>query len=79
LIYYQEFYTHCIILVNKTWREMRATREDFKKVFDVVREQIENALATDRPKTFDQFRSQVGLSKEIDVPIVLAIVPYSKV
>jgi len=26
-------------LVAKTWKEMRATMEDFDKVFDVVREQ----------------------------------------
>jgi engulfment and cell motility protein 1 len=49
------------VLLNKTWREMRATREDFRKVFDVVREQIEKALSSDRPKTFDQFRTQVSM------------------
>jgi len=59
---FEEFYTHCVIILNKTWREMRATREDFKKVFDVVREQIEKALqgkTNSGPKTFDEFRNKV--------------------
>ena len=34
----------CATLVTKTWKEMRATVEDFDKVFDVVREQIKRAL-----------------------------------
>ena len=24
---FEEFYTHCVIILNKTWREMRATRD----------------------------------------------------
>ena len=37
-------------------------REDFKKVFDVVGEQVEKALQTKTnsgPKTFDEFRNKV--------------------
>ena len=37
-------------------------REDFKKVFDVVREQVEKALqgkTNSGPKTFDEFRNKV--------------------
>jgi len=59
---FEEFYTHCIVILNKTWREMRATREDFRKVLDVVREQIENALQcriTCGPKTFEEFKNKV--------------------
>ncbi|XP_023334300.1 engulfment and cell motility protein 1 [Eurytemora carolleeae] len=59
---FEEFYTHCVIILNKTWKEMRATREDFKKVFDVVREQVEKALqgkTNSGPKTFDEFRNKV--------------------
>ncbi len=40
-------------------------REDFTKVFDVVREQIEKALITKNtggPKTFEEFRTRVSLS-----------------
>jgi engulfment/cell motility protein 1 len=31
---FEEFYCICIILLNKTWKEMRATIEDFTKVND---------------------------------------------
>jgi len=66
---FEEFYSYCVVLLNKTWREMRATREDFTKVFDVVKEQIESSLvpdrSQDRPKTFDQFRSNVKSYGEI--------------
>ena len=60
---FEEFFCHCVIQLNKTWRDMRATKEDFNKVFDVVVEQIEGSLnpenARDRPKTFEQFRQNV--------------------
>jgi len=66
---FEEFYSVCVVLLNKTWREMRATREDFTKVFDVVKEQIESSLVPDRsqerPKTYDQFRSNVKSYGEI--------------
>lgn len=29
---FEEFYCICIVLLNKTWKEMRATTEDFVKV-----------------------------------------------
>ena len=38
-------------------------REDFTKVFDVVREQIEKALLTKNnggPKTFEEFKNRVS-------------------
>ena len=38
-------------------------REDFTKVFDVVREQIEKALLTKHnggPKTFEEFKNRVS-------------------
>jgi len=65
---FEEFYTHCIIILNKTWREMRATREDFRKVFDVVKEQIEKALQCKTncgPKTFDEFKNKVKSYSDI--------------
>lgn len=61
---FEEFYFNCMLILNKTWREMRATREDFTKVFDVVREQIEKALQS-KPKTFDEFKSKVRSYSEI--------------
>lgn len=61
---FEEFFCQCIVLLNKTWREMRATREDFQKVLDVVKEQIESSL-NHRPKTFDMFRSSLKSYSEI--------------
>lgn len=29
---FEEFFCVCIVLLNKTWKEMRATKEDFVKV-----------------------------------------------
>ena len=66
---FEEFYSYCIVILNKTWRDMRATRLDFTKVLDVVREQLEASLMPDnikeRPKTFDQFRCNVKSYAEI--------------
>uniref|UniRef100_A0A8C5QYF0 ELMO domain-containing protein n=1 Tax=Leptobrachium leishanense TaxID=445787 RepID=A0A8C5QYF0_9ANUR len=41
----QELFSVCIQLLNKTWKEMRATQEDFDKVMNVVKEQISRTLA----------------------------------
>uniref|UniRef100_A0AAR2JK38 ELMO domain-containing protein n=1 Tax=Pygocentrus nattereri TaxID=42514 RepID=A0AAR2JK38_PYGNA len=53
-----EFFCICIQLLNKTWKEMRATSEDFNKVMQVVREQITRAL-TVKPNSLDQFKSRL--------------------
>lgn len=53
---FEEFYCSSIILLNKTWKEMRATTEDFVKVFSVVREQITRALQS-KPSGLDQFKN----------------------
>ncbi|KAI4504552.1 hypothetical protein M0802_000102 [Mischocyttarus mexicanus] len=55
---FEEFYCVCIVLLNKTWKEMRATTEDFVKVFSVVREQITRALQF-KPMGLDIFRSKL--------------------
>ncbi|XP_043946070.1 engulfment and cell motility protein 2 isoform X2 [Protopterus annectens] len=55
---FEEFFCICIHLLNKTWKEMRATAEDFNKVMQVVREQIVRALST-KPYSFDQFKSKL--------------------
>ncbi|VVC87053.1 unnamed protein product [Leptidea sinapis] len=55
---FEELFCICIVLLNKTWKEMRATTEDFVKVLSVVREQITRTLATS-PKGFDKFRQKV--------------------
>lgn len=55
---FEEFFSICIVLLNKTWKEMRATIEDFVKVFSVVREQITRALAS-QPSALDKFRAKL--------------------
>ncbi|XP_026484178.2 engulfment and cell motility protein 1 [Vanessa tameamea] len=55
---FEELFRICIVLLNKTWKEMRATTEDFVKVLSVVREQISRALAAS-PKGFDKFRQKI--------------------
>ncbi|XP_067282745.1 engulfment and cell motility protein 1 isoform X1 [Pseudorasbora parva] len=55
---FAEFFCICIQLLNKTWKEMRATSEDFNKVMQVVKEQITRAL-TIKPNSLDQFKSRL--------------------
>ena len=52
---FEEIFSVSINLVNKTWREMKATVEDFVKVFSVVREQITRALQS-KPNDLEHFR-----------------------
>ncbi|KAI1303037.1 Engulfment and cell motility protein 1 [Halotydeus destructor] len=57
----EEFFVICVILLNKTWKEMRATVEDFAKVFAVIRQQITRALAdNDATTTFEKFRNKLA-------------------
>ncbi|XP_040186200.1 engulfment and cell motility protein 2 isoform X1 [Rana temporaria] len=59
---FEEFFCICIQLVNKTWKEMRATAEDFNKVMQVVKEQITRALPS-RPNSLEQLKNKLrGLS-----------------
>lgn len=55
---FEECYYICIMLLNKTWKEMRATAEDFGKVASVVREQIVRALAGS-PPSLDQLKARL--------------------
>ncbi|XP_062822877.1 engulfment and cell motility protein 2 isoform X1 [Anolis carolinensis] len=55
---FEELFAICIQLVNKTWKEMRATAEDFNKVMQVVREQVTRALPS-KPSSLDQFKSKL--------------------
>ncbi|KAM6973790.1 engulfment and cell motility protein 3 [Aplochiton taeniatus] len=54
-----ELFCVCIQLVNKTWKEMRATQEDFDKVMQVVREQITRSLSS-KPTSLELFKSKVN-------------------
>lgn len=55
---FEEFFCICIVILNKTWKDMRATNEDFTKVFSVVREQIIRSLKS-RPGNLDDFKSKI--------------------
>lgn len=57
----EEFFSQCIQLLNRTWKDMRATKEDFSKVETVVREQITRALDKKQlPATLENFRQNLG-------------------
>ncbi|XP_026220662.1 engulfment and cell motility protein 3 isoform X1 [Anabas testudineus] len=55
----EELFCVCIQLLNKTWKEMRATQEDFDKVMQVVREQITRTLSS-KPTSLEFFKSKVN-------------------
>ncbi|NXA73325.1 ELMO3 protein, partial [Thryothorus ludovicianus] len=57
--FFEELFCICIQLVNKTWKEMRATQEDFNKVMQVVREQITRTL-TFKPSSLELFKTKVN-------------------
>ncbi|XP_068022709.1 engulfment and cell motility protein 3 isoform X2 [Melanerpes formicivorus] len=57
--FFEELFCICIQLVNKTWKEMRATQEDFDKVLQVVREQISRTLSL-KPTSLELFKSRVN-------------------
>ncbi|XP_037959602.1 engulfment and cell motility protein 1 [Teleopsis dalmanni] len=57
---FEEFFCICIITLNRTWKDMRATAEDFQKVFSVVREQITRTLKA-RPENLEDFRAKIAL------------------
>nr|XP_046167281.1 engulfment and cell motility protein 3-like isoform X1 [Oncorhynchus gorbuscha]XP_046167289.1 engulfment and cell motility protein 3-like isoform X1 [Oncorhynchus gorbuscha] len=54
-----ELFCICIQLLNKTWKEMRVTQEDFDKVMQVVREQITRTLSS-KPTSLELFKNKVN-------------------
>lgn len=57
----EEFFSECIQLLNKTWKDMRATKEDFSKVLTVVKEQIIRALDSKQlPPNIEKFRQNLN-------------------
>nr|XP_039273270.1 engulfment and cell motility protein 1-like [Styela clava] len=62
----EEFYCICIQLLNKTWKEMSAIKEDFDKVMSVVHDQILIGLtAQPQPSSLDIFKSKLYNYSEI--------------
>ncbi|XP_069595763.1 engulfment and cell motility protein 3 isoform X3 [Ranitomeya imitator] len=55
----QELFCVCIQVLNKTWKEMRATQEDFDKVMHVVKDQISRTLSH-APTSLEFFRTKIS-------------------
>ncbi|XP_026478121.1 engulfment and cell motility protein 1 [Ctenocephalides felis] len=55
---FEELFCICIVILNKTWKDMRASIEDFVKVMGVVREQITHVLKT-KPINLDKFKQKI--------------------
>jgi engulfment/cell motility protein 1 len=53
---FMEIFCICIELMNKTWKEMRATVNDLDRVMTIVRRQITGAMS-DSPSTLEQFKT----------------------
>lgn len=57
----EEFFCICVLLLNKTWKEMRATVEDFGKVFSVLRQQMTRSLLdAEATTTFEKFKQKLS-------------------
>lgn len=55
---FEEFFCICIQLLNKTWKEMRATSGDFNRVMQVVKDQICRALR-EKHQSMEMFKTNV--------------------
>lgn len=61
---FEEFFCICILLLNKTWKEMSAIMDDFEKVVAVVQDQIVLALKQ-QPPSLDAFKQKLLPYSEI--------------
>ena len=56
----EEFFVIAVLTLNKTWKEMRATTEDFGKVFSVLQQQLSRSLKDrDATVSFEKFRNHL--------------------
>lgn len=53
----EELYCVSIQLLNKTWKEMRATSQDFSRVIGVVKDQLKRVLSK-RPENIEKFKTE---------------------
>ena len=60
----EELFGICIVHLNKTWKEMRAKSDDFAKVINVTREQLNYSLNL-FPTDLEQFKSKLKSYAEI--------------
>lgn len=57
----EELFCICVPLLNKTWKEMRATLQDFDKVFSVFKQQIIEAFKNDEDlASFDLLKKRLS-------------------
>ncbi|CAG0893335.1 unnamed protein product [Darwinula stevensoni] len=57
---FEETFSICIVLLNKTWREMRATLADIAQVLSVVKEQITRTIGEKPPpETMEEFKERL--------------------
>ena len=54
---FEELYCVAIQLLNKTWKEMRATSRDFLRVVGVVKDQVKRVLI-EKPETIEKFKTK---------------------
>lgn len=54
----EDFFCACVVLFNKTWKDMAAITEDFDKVMSVVVEQITTSLDTN-PTMLENFKQKL--------------------
>ncbi|XP_076058239.1 engulfment and cell motility Ced-12 isoform X2 [Oratosquilla oratoria] len=57
---FEELFSICIALLNKTWKEMKATTEDFSKVISVVKDQITRTMSK-KPNTLENFKNSINI------------------
>ncbi|KAK4290111.1 hypothetical protein Pmani_036977 [Petrolisthes manimaculis] len=55
----EELFSVCVVLLNKTWKEMKATTEDFSKVLSVVKDQIIRTMEL-LPSTLEVFKAKIN-------------------
>lgn len=54
----EQFFSVCIVLLNRTWKEMKAdAREDMENVIKAVSEQINRSFQSAKHRTFQSFES----------------------
>ena len=56
----EELFCICVPLLNKTWKEMRATLQDFDKVFSVFKQQLIEAFKNDDLASFDVLKKRLS-------------------
>lgn len=54
---FEELYSVTVQLLNKTWKEMRATAADFNRVISVVKDQVKRVL-NEKPESIEKLKTK---------------------